>query len=354
MRQIAELGAIRVGFGDQLFADVELDVVAVGTHYRVGERVGKVAPRRPDEAGLQHNLFTRITLRCVKAGGGLGQTEDVAYTVEAHAVAGTKVVMRVVVEGAPTDAARVLRIRSQLIVYSRMPQRVLGQAFGVVVWFGNEGMADELGVQIARMIGRPQRKTEVVHGEHIFQPFRIVLVAYTAGRACGIQLVGQGIGAGIEVVIILRFVYAHAPEDNRGMVPIAANHATDVVHRQILPGLVAYVLPAGNFFQHQEAHFIASIKKVWRLRIVRGADDVDLQLILQNLSIAPLHPRRHRLAHERKRLVPVQPAKLYHFPIQLEAVIGELRLPETDAALDFVQSNFALLDARDHRVQVRS
>src|SRR5215472_336359 len=107
VREIAVLGAIGIGFRDQLFADVELDVVAVGAHYRVGERVGEVAPGRPDEAGLQHNLFTWITLRCVKAGGGLGQTEDVAHAVEAYAVAGTKVVMRVVVEGAPSDAARI-------------------------------------------------------------------------------------------------------------------------------------------------------------------------------------------------------------------------------------------------------
>src|SRR5215472_6332347 len=354
MRQIAELGAIGVGFGDQLFADVELDVVAVGAHYRVGERIGEVAPCRPDEAGFQHNFFTRITLRCVKAGRGLGQTEDVAHTVEADAVAGTEVVMRVVVEGTPSDAARILRIRSQLIVYSRMPQRVLGQAFGVVVWFGNEGMPDELCVQIAWMIRRPQRKTEVVHGEHIFQPLGIILVPYASGRAGGIQLLGQAISAGIEVVIILRFVHAYAPKHNRGMVPIAANHATDVVHRQILPGLVADVLPAGNLFQHQEAHFIASIKKVWRLRIVRGANDIHLQLILENMSVAPLDPCRHRLAHKRKRLVMVQPAEFDHFPVQLKPVIGELRLPETDAALDFVQSDFALLDARDHRVQVRS
>jgi hypothetical protein len=33
------------------------------------------------------------------------------------------------------------------------------------------------------------------------------------------------------------------------MIPVAADHLLDVAHGQILPGLVADMLPAGDFFK---------------------------------------------------------------------------------------------------------
>ena len=38
-----------------------------------------------------------------------------------------------------------------------------------------------------------------------------------------------------------------------GMVPIAPDHLAYVANRQILPGVLADVLPAGNLFEHQQA-----------------------------------------------------------------------------------------------------
>jgi hypothetical protein len=32
------------------------------------------------------------------------------------------------------------------------------------------------------------------------------------------------------------------------MIPVAANHAADIVDGNVLPGFIADVLPAGNFF----------------------------------------------------------------------------------------------------------
>ena len=70
------------------------------------------------------------------------------------------------------------------------------------------------------------------------------------------------VGARIEIVIVLRFVDAHAPQNNRGMIPVAPDHFAHVADRYILPGLVADVLPAGNLLQHQQAEFIAGIQKM--------------------------------------------------------------------------------------------
>jgi len=70
---------------------------------------------------------------------------------------------------------------------------------------------DELSVQIARVIGRLEGKTEVVHGEHVFEEFRFLKIADAASLPGGIKFVGQCIGANVEVVIVFRLVNAHPP-----------------------------------------------------------------------------------------------------------------------------------------------
>src|ERR1043166_1119902 len=99
------------------------------------------------------------------------------------------------------------------------------------------------------------------------------------------------------------------------MVPISTDHSADVVDRDQFPVFVANVLPARNFFQDQQADFITSIKKVARLRVVRGADDIALQLIAQNQSVTALSASRHRLANPGKCLVPVEPTQFDNLSI---------------------------------------
>ena len=223
-------------------------------------------------------------------------------------------------------------VRSQLVVNAGVAHRVFGEPLHLVDGLGGIGVPDELGVQIARVIGRLQGKTEVVHGEHVFEEFRFLKIADAAGLPRGIQFVGQRIGADVEVVIVFRLVDAHAPQDDGRMVPVAANHAAHVVDRYQLPRLVADVLPAGNFLQHQQSDFVAGIEKVARLRIVRGAHDIALELVAQNVRVAALGAAGHRLADKGKGLMTVQPAQLDHFAVEFEAVVGELRLAETDGA----------------------
>jgi len=40
---------------------------------------------------------------------------------------------------------------------------------------------DELGVEVQGMIWRPQREAEVVHGEDVFEQFRVIKIANAAG-----------------------------------------------------------------------------------------------------------------------------------------------------------------------------
>ena len=46
------------------------------------------------------------------------------------------------------------------------------------------------------------------------------------------------------------------------MIPVAANHAGDVVDRDQLPEFVADVLPARNLFEDEKAHFVAGIEEM--------------------------------------------------------------------------------------------
>src|ERR1700738_2607545 len=137
------------------------------------------------------------------------------------------------------------------------------------------------------------------------------------------------------------------------MIPVAPDHASHVVHGNILPGLVADVLPAGDLFQNQKAQFIARVEKMRRLGIMRGARNVQLEFFLQDAGVTSLHASRHRSAYPGKRLMAIQPAKLYYLAVQFEPAFGETGLPKAYAPAVFVDRGIALLDARDYRVEIR-
>jgi hypothetical protein len=137
------------------------------------------------------------------------------------------------------------------------------------------------------------------------------------------------------------------------MIPVAADHAPHVIDRYLLPCLIANVLPSRNFFQHQQPHLVASIQKVPRLRIVRRAHDVALQIFSQDSRVAALRAPRHSLAHERKCLMSVQPAQFDDLPIQLEAVICKLRLAKTNRATVLIDELRALHQANVDRIKIR-
>lgn len=62
-----------------------------------------------------------------------------------------------------------------------MTHRVFGDAFYIVVPLGRVHVADELGVQVHRMVRSTQRNLKVVQCEDVFQQFRIVSIPDPAG-----------------------------------------------------------------------------------------------------------------------------------------------------------------------------
>ena len=177
-------------------------------------------------------------------------------------------------------------------------------------------------------------------------------VANAAGLARIVQRVGQSVGARVEIVIVLRFVDAHAPQHNRRVVPVAPDHLAYVANRDILPRLVANVLPARNLLENQQAQFVAGVEKRGRLRIVRSPHDIAVQFPPQDPGIPALHTRRHRAAHVGKRLVPVQAAQFHGLAVEHEAGGRVARLAEADSGVILVP-RFSVRKPHHHVVQLR-
>src|SRR6266478_3352755 len=168
-----------------------------------------------------------------------------------------------------------------------------------------------------------------------------------------IEAVCQGIGTLVEIVIVSRFVDSNAPQDDAGMIPVAADHAADVIDRDLLPGFVADMLPAGNLFQNKESPFVAGIQEMPGLRIVRGAHDVALEIVPQDAGIAALGAAGHRLSDERKGLMTVEAAQLHDSTIQFEAVVGELCFAESNRAFVLIHQLCSAQKADMDGIEIR-
>ena len=84
----------------------------------------------------------------------------------------------------------------------------------------------------------------------------------------GVESVGECVGAQVKVVVIRGLVDTNAPEDDRWVVPVAADHAADVIDGGLLPWFGAGVLPARNLFKEEKTDLVAAVEEVTRLRIM--------------------------------------------------------------------------------------
>ena len=94
--------------------------------------------------------------------------------------------------------------------------------------------------------------------------------------------------------------------------------------------------PAGWFLPDHDAQLVARVEEVRRLRVVRAADHVAVELVLENLGVPPLQPRRGRHPEPGEHLVPVQAGYLAAVSVEVEAVLGEHGLAEADRRGDRV------------------
>ena len=140
------------------------------------------------------------------------------------------------------------------------------------------------------------------------------------------------VGADVEVVIVAGLVDADAPEDDGGVVPVAANHAAYVVDGDELPGLFADVLPAGDLFEDEEPDLVAAVEEVTGLRVMRGTDDVAVEILSEDVGVFALRTCGHGLTDERKGLMAIKAAQFDDITVEREALRSELSFAEADAA----------------------
>ena len=151
--QVWEAFVVGVGFHHQHVCDIELQVVAVGTHNCL-RKSDRCVASRPMKCRLKHYFFLGIALRFVEPGCRFGLAKNVGYAVVTNPIPGAKISMGVVVEGAPANAPGVLRIGGKLVMDAGVAQRMFGKSLHLVDRLGWICMTDKLGVQIAGMVRR--------------------------------------------------------------------------------------------------------------------------------------------------------------------------------------------------------
>ena len=326
--------------GDKHVVFVQRHLVRVGKDIHLPDPSGGIVPDVHGRAHRQHR--GPLPLAGIGRRRQLGVAEGVQHPVVADPVAGAKILVGGVVEHTPAEAPRVLLQRR--VLHADVAQGVLLPPGPGVPGLGGEHMAVALGDQQGLAHVRGHRPFglgpggapvvgKVVIGVHVLQQMALLQAAHAGGLAAGIQLMGGGVGAGVQPVVVQALVDPHPPQHHGGVVPVLQHHLPDVFHRLILPGGVPDVLPAGQLGEHQQAKPVALVQEILALGVVAGANSVTAQLLLQNAGVLPLEVLRGGIAHVRIALVAVQPPQEGLFAVEIEAVRRKPRGAEAERRL---------------------
>src|SRR5262249_23899674 len=140
-----------------------------------------------------------------------------------------------------------------------------------------------------------------------------------------------------------RFVDTNTPKNNGRVIPIPSNHLTNIANCEILPRSIANMLPPRNFLQNQQTDFIAIVKKMHGLWVMRRAHNVTLQLFFENECISSLYARWHGSSHVRKRLMPIKPAQFQRRSVQTKSIWSKAGVAEANARGVFVHQLISLV-----------
>ena len=141
------------------------------------------------------------------------------------------------------------------------------------------------------------------------------------------------------------------------MVPGGAHQKTRFIVMPSSPGrvgrrnpAVGATMPSGDFFPEENAQAVAFVKPCVVLQVMRAPHEIAADF-LEPLGVAPLLNVRHRVAHERPHLVPVESEDFKIRAVTVHArglVVGDL----ADAGLraDHVDGRRAVGNHRIHRI----
>ena len=194
---------------------------------------------------------------------------------------------------------------------------------------------------------------KVVVGIHVLQKSALLQIAHAAGLPVRVQLVGNGVGYRVQLVVVCGLVDPHAPQDHGWVVAVLHDHLMHVGLCLLLPGFIPQMLPAGDLGEHQQPQLVAPVHKMLGLGIMGGAHGVQPQLPAQDIGVQPLHGCRHSVAHIGVGLVAVQAPELELSPVQIVAVRAKLRAPEAEPDRPAVQNQVTGVQGQGQVIQVR-
>ncbi len=268
-----------------------------------------------------------------------------------------------VVDAAPRQNAAVGGVGAGLLIHLSMElglllQRLRGVDPAVERRSGDRAhrLADQVGDAWNRRRDRGVaiRRAIVVIPEHVLGPAgRGLGVHRSGGLARAVELVGELPSLGIQRRIAGGLVESRSPDDDRRPVAIADHHVVHVLQEDPVEVLVSDVLPARRLLPHHQPQLIAGVEEMRRLRVVRAADHVAVELVLDQLRIPGLKPRRRRHPGVGKQLVTVESEDLEPFAVQVEAVQPKDRLPEAHRHLEGVGGDRRAAERDPERVELR-
>ena len=163
------------------------------------------------------------------------------------------------------------------------------------------------------------------------------------GQTGGVQAVAELAHGGTDAASVVvpldaPLLVAHAPEDDRRMVAVAANHLAELVPLVVVDAREAVLL------QHEHAQSVAGIQQFGCGGIMTGADGIAAER-LQLAQRPLLHGIGHGNTHAGVVLVHVHSQQLHRFAVEEEAPVGiEAQLAQTGGGEVFVDLTASFVD----------
>ena len=176
-------------------------------------------------------------------------------------------------------------------------------------------------------------------------------VSHAARQPCGIIKARRVVRRFVPGVVD-RFVYPAAPGQNARMVSIAHDHVDEILHLRGFPCCISKVIPSGDFLEDKQPDFIAAVKKIGRLYIMRGPDRITTQIVFKDVRVFPLEPFRGRAPEVGECFMPVQAPELQGLAVEIAFPVGFADSKGTDAhpRLEFVNICRTVHDLNVYRI----
>ena len=254
--------------GNESIILIKPHFIGIGKHLNLSNIAGGIVSDVHGGSHRQHRDF--LLLAGIECRRQLRIPECIHHTVIAYPVTGTKILMGWIVKHTPAETACMASISRRRILNPGMAHGMLLPSLPGIEGFRGEHMTIVLRNQQGFVhirchplfpfrtgIGADVR--EVIESINIFQKMTFFKIPHTGSGPAGIQLMSHLVGTAVKLVTILAFVDPHTPQHNARVVPVLQHHFPGILHRLVLPGFVANMLPAGNLRKDQQTNPVAFV-----------------------------------------------------------------------------------------------